>query len=665
MIRHWLTIGLAGIWLSLPAAATADLETLLQTGHERPDQALDELDRSSPAESSKRHEMALVRALILADNGREVEAMRAARELRAPLDVRSQAGADLVLAKLYYTQGRIAEAAAAAKAATEAFTAACVTGCNVLRHWGAERVAASIAEAGGQIELARQSAQRARDIADSAGSPSHLALSEAQLAVLTARNGDGLAARAHMGLARRAAGAEPAPALVVRLANADGMMNLALGDQAAAQQAFALGLTTADRSELHRQAAILRINLADVALRQRRPADALALADRAAPVLRRHGDQRRERVLTHNTGLARLALGQLDRGRTDLDHSLELWQRAGARGELLPALREYGDALAAAGDLVGALTMHHRERDLEQELLSVNREVAMAELRVRFQRDEQQREIELGRSEGELRQLRLANQDLHQRIWALVAVVAVLGAVLVTVLLRRLWLARHRLHARQATLRDLSERDPLTGLANRRHIQAMLGARQPQLQGFRGALMVVDIDHFKRVNDRCGHAGGDEVLKAVAGRLFDALADQGLVARWGGEEFLVWLPSADAESTRLAATTLLESVAATPIAIESGTSLQVTVSIGFAAFPLPNHGSDLTWEQAVNLVDMALYQAKSQGRNRAVGVDSAEARDPEALSDIARDFELSERLGRVRLTRIPGPDVELAQPVPA
>ncbi|HMC16837.1 MAG TPA: GGDEF domain-containing protein [Albitalea sp.] len=212
-----------------------------------------------------------------------------------------------------------------------------------------------------------------------------------------------------------------------------------------------------------------------------------------------------------------------------------------------------------------------------------------------------------------------------------------------------------QLEASHARLRVASERDPLTDLANRRHFHAVMQASQrANGPGFIGALLMVDIDHFKRINDGHGHAAGDLVLVEVARRLNDAVRGDDLVVRWGGEEFLIVAMKLTTEQTDQLAARVLASIGETPVRAE-GELLRITASIGYARFPLPPYGVPVPWEQAINLADMALYTAKSQGRNRAVGVVSALAADALTLRRIEADFDQGWREGRVTLLQTAGP----------
>jgi two-component system cell cycle response regulator len=157
--------------------------------------------------------------------------------------------------------------------------------------------------------------------------------------------------------------------------------------------------------------------------------------------------------------------------------------------------------------------------------------------------------------------------------------------------------------------------DALTGLHNRRYMEAHLGnlAQRAVHSERTMALLMIDIDHFKRVNDTYGHPVGDKVLRAVAERLQASLRPFDTVARWGGEEFMVVMPEADEKVGRMVAERLRAAVEAAPIAVDGiGEPLHVTVSVGAAAAGAKGFVPD----ELIRAADAALYRAKESGRNR-------------------------------------------------
>ena len=156
--------------------------------------------------------------------------------------------------------------------------------------------------------------------------------------------------------------------------------------------------------------------------------------------------------------------------------------------------------------------------------------------------------------------------------------------------------------------------DPLTGLFNRRYGDHHLAglAERAALRQRSYAVLMIDIDRFKAVNDTHGHAVGDEVIKTVANGLHGNLRAVDLVARYGGEEFIAALPDATLPTARQAAERLRKTVEATPVTLADGTLLNVTVSIGLA---MGGPGSG-TAQDVLRQADQALYEAKHEGRNR-------------------------------------------------
>lgn len=165
-------------------------------------------------------------------------------------------------------------------------------------------------------------------------------------------------------------------------------------------------------------------------------------------------------------------------------------------------------------------------------------------------------------------------------------------------------------------LADLSNRDPLTGLANRRSFEMVLEREIDRVAraGEPALLLVLDIDHFKRVNDTHGHASGDEVIKAVAAAIAGAVRPMDTVARIGGEEFGVVLPNCPPSFGPTVAERIRSEVEAASVAISLTERLRVTVSLGGAFAPQWVRSSPLLW---VERADRQLYRAKAEGRNRA------------------------------------------------
>ncbi|ODU10443.1 MAG: hypothetical protein ABS84_03485 [Rubrivivax sp. SCN 71-131] len=211
-------------------------------------------------------------------------------------------------------------------------------------------------------------------------------------------------------------------------------------------------------------------------------------------------------------------------------------------------------------------------------------------------------------------------------------------AQLVATQTRELSEANRALQTANASLAEISLTDALTGLKNRRylaeriaedlavlrrsHTQAVMLARGGAFDDdAQLTFIMVDIDRFKQINDRYGHAAGDRVLEQFGGILRSICRDTDTAVRWGGEEFLLVARHTPVESGMVLAERIRMQVAAHPFVLDDGHVLQCSCSLGLAGFPLDPAAPERTrWEFSVKLADQCLYEAKRAGRNTWVGV---------------------------------------------
>lgn len=172
-----------------------------------------------------------------------------------------------------------------------------------------------------------------------------------------------------------------------------------------------------------------------------------------------------------------------------------------------------------------------------------------------------------------------------------------------------------KIHDLQEMLRDQANRDSLTGLFNRRYLEGTLEREMARCkrEGAPLSMLLLDLDHFKLVNDSYGHQAGDEVLRVFSRALQDNARTEDIVCRYGGEEFLLVLPKMPLAIARERAAQLLKLFRDTTVAFEK-LHIPVTTSIGIAA--APEHSDSA--EGLIRCADQALYNAKSRGRDQAV-----------------------------------------------
>lgn len=438
------------------------------------------------------------------------------------------------------------------------------------------------------------------------------------------------------------------------------------GQMQRAMNALLSSLELERKMGAERMAAITQVNLADLSLKLRDYPRAAQYAQQALRSAGKSNDESTAATARVNLGHAYLAMGRIAEGKRYYEAGMARYEKENNKPELQLVLHEYGAALEKAGDLAGAVKAYHRERALSDELFEHQRQKAMMELQEKYENDKKQRQIELLSRENQLKSVELDNRSLQQRLWWLLALVFALAAMVVGLLYRRVRQTNTQLEEKNLELKAQSTLDPLTSLYNRRHFQDYMRTlapapappddkRAPLHQGedMTGALFLLDVDHFKQVNDRYGHAAGDAVLKMISENLRIALRETDMIVRWGGEEFLAFLPAVARNSIDDIAHRILNGIAAQRVRYQEH-EITVSVSLGFAPYPLTPGAVELDWERAVNLVDMALYMAKAHGRNRAYGVRSFANVGLMSVEMIEQDLERAWREGHVELSVVLG-----------
>lgn len=369
------------------------------------------------------------------------------------------------------------------------------------------------------------------------------------------------------------------------------------------------------------------LNLSDLNLRAHNFAAARTQGEQALALARSLKDEPGEATAELNLGFALIGLGKIADGRRIADHGVAYYRKIDSKSDVLSTLNQYGELLERAGDAKHALQVVREAQAIEDEMLRGDRQRTVVEMQQRYEAEKRSKEIELLNRDNALKTAELGRQQMARRSSWLLAVVLALASIIAILLYGRVRRANQQLAAKNADLEFMSKHDPLTGLFNRRHFTSLLEALPPELPHRREedsadlvrAVFLLDIDHFKQINDNFGHRDGDAVLVEVARRLREALRDSETVVRWGGEEFLVLAPAIRRAHLDELATRLLRTVGGSPIATY-GETLRVTTSIGYSPLELPGDPSVPDWERALHRADLALFLAKRRGRNQAIGV---------------------------------------------
>jgi diguanylate cyclase (GGDEF)-like protein len=434
--------------------------------------------------------------------------------------------------------------------------------------------------------------------------------------------------------------------------NTAGIVLDGLGDLLGQRRSFEQALGFARRAGSKLDEVRFLANLADFFLKTGDYKTALATAEAALPIARELNDLSSEMVALANIGLSHISMRHWDIGKRYVREAMAIDERRGSITSVADLHRELGDYLEKSGDLAGAVEAYHQHRRMSAGILQRDQQKAILAMQEQYDADRRKRELTLLNRENQIKDEQLRRGDLQTRLWGLLSAVFVLSLAVVVLLYRRVRRTNHLLSDSNEQLKVQSERDPLTGLANRRHFQAVM--RQVAADGkLSGAVYLIDIDHFKRINDQHGHSAGDAVLIEVARRLRDTLREQDLILRWGGEEFLVVSQSLASDQVETLARRMLATLNQFPVVTGAG-RVSVSASIGFATFPIGPSGLRVSWERAINLVDTAMYLAKAHGRNRAYGVRLLQNSDELSLDAITRSLEAAWRDGRVDLTMLQG-----------
>ncbi|MDC8771096.1 GGDEF domain-containing protein [Roseateles albus] len=445
---------------------------------------------------------------------------------------------------------------------------------------------------------------------------------------------------------------DPDPMSLSRVYNVRGMVYSELGDAGTAGQAMQLALDYARQTGNPVTLALALGNAADSQLRKSDFLRARQLSEEALVLALATHDLNSETLARQNIGMAKIGLRQIAEGKREVIAAIGVDEAQGQFAQASDGWLELAKQLERFGDQLGAVQAYHHYRKLNDQVLREDSRRAVLEAQARFDNERQAKEIEALNQGNQLKAEQVRAGDLRLRLWAALGGCVLLSGLLMWLAYQRIGKTNQALALSNESLKRQGERDPLTGLANRRHFQAAI-KRLADKGRFSGTVFLIDIDHFKRVNDSRGHAAGDAVLVEVARRLRLILRDEDMVVRWGGEEFLIVVDGRDADAARVLAQRLLDNIAQPPVPCAGG-DIAVTASLGFASFPLAPHDVALSWERAIDLVDTVMYMAKAHGRNRAYGIKAMQASDAAGVAELSARIEAAWHEGTVELLALLG-----------
>lgn len=333
------------------------------------------------------------------------------------------------------------------------------------------------------------------------------------------------------------------------------------------------------------------------------PNAALQILDQAAALQRKTPDARLEAQIQLARGVSLHRLRQLPASVAALEAALNVFRQADSLSELHATYTELAAVLAEMGHWREGYEHLANAQETSERMFRNQVDQRFATLKVEFDTAAKEKENALLIRENNANQLALAQGQRARNLQRAVIVLTVVLAMLLATLAWHQWRSTRR-------MRKLAMTDELTDVPNRRAVLSRLAPLLQQPNPPICAMLIIDIDHFKSINDQHGHPEGDEALKAVARELREDVREPAFIGRLGGEEFVVVIPGADFDKAYRLAERFRESV----MSIDTRrwlTDRRITVSIGLTLSKLTGDTPSTMLQRA----DAALYEAKRSGRN--------------------------------------------------
>ena len=456
------------------------------------------------------------------------------------------------------------------------------------------------------------------------------------------------------------------PRIIANLRQTQAMALSELRRYPEALVAYERSLQASQEANLPRLEALTLSNIADLYLRTENFVKAESVARQALKKAQAINDETALYNAKANIGFALGGQYKMNQAMEYLAPALAHSREQGDKADIAATVGEIGRMYERAKMFKEALEYTREEQKLNNEVFRADRAKAVAALQEQFDADQRQKQIELLARENQIKDADLRNGRLQQIIMLLGSTVAVFVGIFVFMLYRKVKQTNAQLAEVNQQLEFHSVRDPLTGLHNRRSFLELMKTRVENVENDRresdggnpDCLMILDIDHFKHINDTWGHAAGDAVLIEVAKRLRSAVRDSDQTMRWGGEEFLVFSPRTRPQQLAPMVERVLRSIGSTPVVVGNH-SIPVTVSAGYIALPFSDiPEQQCNWEKAMQFADMALYLGKVNGRNRAYGLISLLQPSDQVLPLLEHDFSRAIKENMVEVNIIHGPKID-------
>ena len=520
-----------------------------------------------------------------------------------------------------------------------------------------------LAEEDGDTADSLEFLTRAEAQARSGSDPDALAMALRERARLLAGVGSHKEALALTDEMLRLARARKIPAQLAYARLAEYATAARAGQPRRAETALQAAVDLLDKLDAKERLSVPLAHQAAMYVQARRYGEAERAARKALRIAREVGDEDAIRLASFQVGIVDICFRNIAAGRATVDKAL-----AGLTSDdqYVPMLLQYGHALNQVGEGDVAMTVYEKAGAVSLAAWRKEKQLAYETLQRAMADQKKQNDLAALHHDSILKAAELQNVRRLRSLWALLAAITLAAVVVIALLYRRVAKANKSLQQKNEQLFLQSTRDSLTGLFNRHYFYEQVvphhhrkagpaSERRAGAEGRTGGVfLLMDVDRFKSINDTLGHGAGDVVLKNVAARLGVTLREQDVLVRWGGEEFLAYLPGIGTDEARQVCARVLAAVGGTPIALDDR-ALTVTISIGFCPKSLHPGDVDPDWEQLVHLADLCLYAAKTGGRNQAVGIADATALTPGVIAAADADLRKAAADGRLALLNVRGP----------
>jgi len=346
------------------------------------------------------------------------------------------------------------------------------------------------------------------------------------------------------------------------------------------------------------------------------PDKALEYFNRSLIITQKYDDKENILRAFFYIGTIYIDTGKYEKAMEKENEALRIAQEINDYRQIKYIYREISNIYAKQKDFENAYEFHVKYKTVNDSIFSIEQSEQITEMETKYETEKKEQQIVLLEKDNTIARMKIKRQRLLL-LYSVIGIVLILAFVLIlSNLYRQKTKTAKALAVANRKLEELSRTDPLTKLWNRRYLHEIVERERVRIKrSFEAfSFILMDIDHFKNVNDTYGHECGDYVLSTMAVILRSGVRKQDVVGRWGGEEFLLFLPSTSLQGAITIAESIRKKIADYPFIYDSK-NIAITSTLGVSEFD-----ETVSVEECIKLADDGLYEGKESGRNRIVSV---------------------------------------------